>query len=81
MARELKIPAEGGGWWGRSCEEPCGRLARTVADVLGAGDVLDEVYAVRVVVVLVHALAGGSLPLELPPFWRAWFTPNTGREQ
>lgn len=70
MARELKIPAEGGGWCGRSRKEPCGRLARTVADVLGAGDVLDEVYMVRVIV-LVHALAGGSLPLELPPFWRS----------
>lgn len=43
-----------------------------VGDVLGAGDVLDEVYVVRVVVVLVHALAGGPLPLELTPLRRAW---------
>lgn len=53
-------------------------MAGTVGDVLGAGDVLDEVYVVRVVVVLVHALAGGSLALELSPFWRAWLTTIVG---
>lgn len=53
-------------------------MAGTVGDVLGAGDVLDEVYVVRVVVVLVHALAGGSLALELSPLWRACLTANTG---
>lgn len=42
-----------------------------VGDVLGAGNVLDEVYVVRIVVVLVHALTGGSLALELSPLRRA----------
>lgn len=46
-------------------------MAGTVGDVLGAGDVLDEVYVVRVVVVLVHALTGGSLALKLSPLWGA----------
>lgn len=81
MARELKIPAEGGGWCGRSGEEVCSGLAGTVGDVLRAGDVLDEVYVVRVIVVLVHALTGSSLPLELSSLRRAWFTPNTRKEQ
>lgn len=70
MARELKIPAEGG-WWlgGRGGGEEAGGGggAGVVGDVLGAGDVLDEVHVVGVVILLVHALTGGALPLELPP--------------
>lgn len=63
MARELKIPAEGRGWcsW-RSKHRPAG----TVGDVLAAGNVLDKVNMMCVIVVLVHALAGGPLTLELP---------------
>lgn len=77
MARELKIPAEGGGWCGGGGQEARGGLAAApVGHVLHAGDVLDEVDVVRVVVVLVHALAGGSLPLELPPLGRACITAN-----
>lgn len=48
---------------------------------MGAGNVLDEVYVVRVVVILVHALTGCPLSLELSPLWRAWLTPNMGKEQ
>lgn len=66
MARELKIPAKGGGWCGWSVGRPRGETA-----VLGAGYVLDEVYAVHVAVVLVHALAGRSLSLEVSPLGRA----------
>lgn len=72
MARKLKIPAEGGGRGGRRGEEPCSYLAGPVGDILGAGDVLYKVYVVCVVVVLVHAFAGGPLPLELPPLWGTW---------
>lgn len=71
MARELKIPAEGGGWCGGGREEACGWLAGPEGDVPGAGDVLDEVYVVRVAVILVHAFAGRPLALELPSLWRA----------
>lgn len=81
MARELKIPAEGGGWRRSRWEEACGGLTGTVGDVLGAGDVLDEIYVMRVVVLLVHALAGSSLALELSPLWRAWLVPDGGKEQ
>lgn len=49
----------------------CGGLAGPEGDVAGAGYVLDEVYVVRVAVILVHAFAGRSLPLELPSLWRA----------
>lgn len=52
-----------------------------VGDVLGASNVLDEVYVVRVIVVLVHALAGGPLALELSPLGRAWPTLNTKKKQ
>lgn len=67
MARELKIPAKGGGWRGRSGDLASARRSGGETDVLGAGDVLDEVYVVHVAVVLVHALAGRSLPLEVSP--------------
>lgn len=59
----------------------CSGLAGTVGDVLGAGNVLDEVYVVHVVVILVHALTGGSLSLELSPLWRAWLKPSMGKER
>lgn len=72
MARELKIPAEGGGWRGGGGEEAAGRLAGPEGHVPGAGYVLDEVDVVRVAVVLVHALAGRPLPLEMPSLRRAW---------
>ena len=69
MARELKIPAEGRWWWwcGGGRAEARGRGVVVVHCVLGAGDVLDEVNVVSVVLLLVHALAGGSLTLKLPP--------------
>lgn len=54
----------------------CSGLAGAVCDVLGSGDVLDEVYVVCVAVLLVHALAGSSLALELPPLRRAWIIRN-----
>lgn len=54
--------------------------AGTVGEVLGAGDVLDEVHVVRVVVLLVHALTGGSLTLEMSPLRGAWLTTNMGEE-
>lgn len=81
MARELKIPAEGGGWCRGRGEETRSGLAGAVGYVLGAGDVLDEVYVVCVIVILVHALAGRSLALELSSLWRAWLAPNMGRGQ
>ena len=81
MARELKIPAEGGGWCRGRREEARGGLGAAVGDCLGAGDVLDEVYVVRVVVVLVQALTGGTLALELSPLWRAWLITNMWREK
>lgn len=71
MARELKIPAKGGGWRGRSGGVAGVGRSGGEADVLGAGYVLDEVHAVRLAVVLVHALAGRSLALEVAPFRRA----------
>lgn len=73
MARELKIPAKGGGRCGRSSDTASVRRSGRETDVLGAGYVLDEVYVVRVAVVLVHALTGCSLPLEVSPLWRAWW--------
>lgn len=73
MARKLKIPAEGGGWWrGGGREEAAGRLAGPEGRVPSASYVLDEVDVVCVAVVLVHALAGRPLPLEMPSLWRAW---------
>lgn len=72
MARKLKLPAEGGGWGGGGREEACGGPAGAVGDVLGAGDVLDEVYVVCIVIILVHALAGGALSLEISSLRRAW---------
>lgn len=80
MARELKIPAEGGGWCRRRRKEACGGLAGTIGDIMGAGNVLDEVYMMRIVVILVHALAGGPLALELSPLWRACLTTHTKKE-
>lgn len=71
MARELKIPAKGGGWRGRSGDLASARCSGGETDVLGAGYVLDEVYVVHVAVVLLHALAGRSLPLEVSPLRRA----------
>lgn len=71
MARELKIPAKGGGWRGRSGDLASARCSGGETDVLGTGYVLDEVYVVHVAVVLVHALAGRSLPLEVSPLRRA----------
>lgn len=71
MARELKIPAKGGGWCGRSGDLASARCSGGETDVLGAGYVLDEVYVVHVAVVLVHALASRSLPLEVSPLRRA----------
>lgn len=72
MARELKIPAKGGGWRGRSGDMAHVRLSGGETGVPGAGYVLDEVYVVHVAVPLVHALAGRSLPLEVSPLGRAW---------
>lgn len=72
MARELKIPAKGGGWRGRSGDMAHVRLSGGETGVPGAGYVLDEVYVVHVAVLLVHALAGRSLPLEVSPLGRAW---------
>lgn len=54
------------------------RWSGGVTDVLGAGYVLDEVYVVHVAVVLVHALAGRSLPLEVSPLRRACLTHDGG---
>lgn len=72
MARELKIPAEGGWWRGGGGQEAGGGAAGAVRDVVRAGDVLDEVDVVGVVLLLVHALAGRPLTLELPPFGGPW---------
>lgn len=80
MARELKIPAEGGGWCRRRREEACGGLARAIGDVMGAGNVLDEVYMMCIVVILVHALTGGPLALEVSPLWRAWLASHMKKE-
>lgn len=71
MARELKIPAKGGGWCGWHSDMASVGWSGGETGVLGAGDVLDEVYEGRVAVLLVHALAGRSLPLEVSPLWRA----------
>lgn len=71
MARELKIPAKGGGRCGRRGDLASARWSAGESGVLGAGYVLDEVYAVHVTVVLVHALAGRSLPLEVSSLGRA----------
>lgn len=49
-------------------------------DVLGAGYVLDEVHVVHVAVLLVHALAGRPLPLEVAPLRRAWLA-HGGRQE
>lgn len=81
MARELKIPAKGGGRCGRSSDAASVRWSGGETDVLGAGYVLDEVYVVHVAVVLVHALAGCSLPLEVSPLRRAWWGGGGGGEQ
>lgn len=42
-----------------------------VGDVLSACDVLNEVNVMGVVLLLVHALTGCTLPLKLSPFGRA----------
>lgn len=76
MARELKIPAKGRGRRGRRREEAGAGLAWKEGGLLGVGDVLDEVDAVGFVVVVVHALAGGSLALKVPPLRGAWLTPH-----
>lgn len=72
MARELKIPAKGGGRRGRSGDVAHVGWSAGETDVLGAGYVLDEVHVVHVAVLLVHALAGRPLPLEVAPLRRAW---------
>lgn len=72
MARELKIPAKGGGWCGRSGHTARIGLPGGETDVLGASYVLDEVYVVHVAVLLVHALTGRSLTLEVSPLRRPW---------
>lgn len=71
MARELKIPAEGGGWHGGGGEEAADRLAGPEGRVPCTSYVLDEVDVVSVTVVLVHALTGRPLPLEMSSLWRA----------
>lgn len=53
-------------------------LSAGETDVLGAGYVLDEVHVVHVAVLLVHALAGRPLPLEVAPLRRAWLTHTGG---
>lgn len=45
------------------------------------GDVLDEVDAVSFVVFVVHALAGGSLTLKVPPLRGAWLTPHVKKKK
>ncbi len=66
-ARQLKIPAEGGWGCGRGGQKTWTRSCGAVGDILGASDVLDEVDVMAIMLLLVHALAGCTLPLELPP--------------
>lgn len=71
-ARQLKIPAEGGWGCGRRGQKAWTGPGGAVGNILGASDVLYEVDVMGVMLLLVHALAGCTLPLELPPFGGAF---------
>lgn len=71
-ARQLKIPAEGGWGCGRGGQKAWTGPGGAVGNILGASDVLYEVDVMGVMLLLVHALTGCTLPLELPPFGGAF---------
>lgn len=74
MSKELKIPAEGGRRVGGRGQEAGGGDVAAVGGVMPARDVLDDVSTMALVLLLVHALAGGALSLEVSPLGGPWGT-------